>query len=197
MNTFHPSKCRIRNTDVHYGGLCINKGYGHWSELKYEQDVVEYECFQIKTQKPETFGVPQGPWWMAGAQPQRMTVISPAIGPVWAVLPMAPSLPIAALRRPWWPLLTRQATAWRALASAREVGVWGPASHCWTGTCTNGRWFVLFCSNWSSCHPLADVPLTTLACDFLSLYCFWMLSPGCAWGLLYMAGPPVSPCPLL
>lgn len=61
---------------------------------------------------------------MVGAQPRRMTVISPATGPVWAVRLMAPSLHTAALPRPWWPRQTRQAIAWRALASAREVGVW-------------------------------------------------------------------------
>lgn len=88
-------------------------------------------------------GVPQGPWWMGGAQPRRMTVISPAIGPVWAVHLMDPSLPTAALPRPWWLLQTRQATAWRALASAREVGVWRPAPHCLTGASTSGRWLFL------------------------------------------------------
>lgn len=76
---------------------------------------------------------------MGGAQPQRMSVISPAIGPVWAVHLMAPSLPTAALPRPWWPLQTRQATAWKALASAREVGVRRAAPLCWTGTSTSGR----------------------------------------------------------
>lgn len=60
---------------------------------------------------------------MGGAQPPRTSVISPATGPVWAARRMAPFLPTAALPRPWWPLQTRQATGWRALALAREVGV--------------------------------------------------------------------------
>lgn len=107
---------------------------------------------------------------MGGAQPRRMTVISPAIGPVWAVHLMAPSLPTAALPRPWWLLQTRQAIAWRALASAREVCVWRPAIHCWPGTSTSGRWFVPFCSDSSSCHPLAFTPIM-LAWDFLSAAC--------------------------
>lgn len=59
---------------------------------------------------------------MGGAQPRRTTVISPATGPVWAARLMAPSLLTAALPRPWWPLQTRRDTAWRARASAREVG---------------------------------------------------------------------------
>lgn len=65
---------------------------------------------------------------MGGARPQKMTVISPAIGPVWAVHLMARFLPTAVLPRPWWLLQTRQAIALRALASAREVGVWDQIS---------------------------------------------------------------------
>ena len=67
---------------------------------------------------------------MGGAQPPRTSVISPAAGPVWAARPTAPFLPTAALPRPWWLLQTRQATAWRAPASAREVGVWREAPRC-------------------------------------------------------------------
>lgn len=74
----------------------------------------------------------QAPWWTVGGQRQRMSVISPATGPVWAVPLMGPYLPIAALPRPWWQLQIRRATSWRAPASVREVGLgqvyplWGP-----------------------------------------------------------------------
>lgn len=67
---------------------------------------------------------------MGGARPRRTIVISPATGPVWAAHPTAPSLPTAALLRPWWPLQTRRVTAWRAPVLAREVCacVWTGAS---------------------------------------------------------------------
>lgn len=67
---------------------------------------------------------------MGGARPRRTIVISPATGPAWAARPTAPSLPTAALLRPWWPLPTRRVTAWRAPVSAREVCV---CVRVWTG----------------------------------------------------------------
>lgn len=80
---------------------------------------------------------------MGGAQPPRTSVISPATGPVWAAHQTAPFLPTAALPRPWWPLQTRQATAWKAQALAREVGVQREAPRFRAGISTGGRWFAL------------------------------------------------------
>lgn len=112
-----------------------------------------------------------------------MTVISPAIGPVWAARQTAPSLPTAALPRPWWPLQTRQATAWRAPASAREVGVDRAAAHCWTGTHDRLLSALILPP---VIHRLM-FPSLNAGLGF-PLCCLWMLCPGCAWHLLHMAG---------
>lgn len=117
---------------------------------------------------------------MGGAQPRRMTVISPAIGPVWAVLLMAPSLPTAALPRPWWLLQTRQATAWRALASAREVGVRRQIPTPGLGHLPVADVFVRFCSGFlpilsAACRCCTQVVHDTcsiwLYCGYLFLLC--------------------------
>lgn len=67
----------------------------------YGTDLSEVTIYlNIWTPFAVTCGISQGPWWMGGARRRTMNVIFPAIGPVWAVLPMAPSLPTAALPRP-------------------------------------------------------------------------------------------------